>query len=113
MQTRRVRIEFSAPRSADLLIEELIEQAEQPSQMCVVTGDRAIQSVARRRRCVCVSSAAFARELAAPAPPPPRPEPAPDAPEKPDGLRRDETDAWLRQFNFDPDEPPDENEWLR
>ena len=113
MRAADITVIFSAPRSADEIIEEMIEQAPTPSDIHVVTGDRAIQSVARWRRCACVESADFARELAMP-PPPARDEQVPQPPpEKPGAIPREETDEWLRRFEYDPDQPPDDTDLMR
>lgn len=114
MRVADMQVIFSAPQSADEVIEDMIEQAAAPAQTRVVTSDRAIQSVARHRRCPCVESADFARELAAPAPPTPdRQPPSPQPPEKPSEPGPLETDAWLREFEFDPDQPPDGADLMR
>lgn len=112
MRAAGITIVFSAPRSADEIIEDMIEQARMPGQIHVVTGDRAIQSVARRRRCPCVESADFARELVVPTAPT-EGEQVPPPPEKPDAMPREEADEWLRRFEYDPDEPPDDTDLMR
>jgi predicted RNA-binding protein with PIN domain len=114
MQAPNLTVVFSGPRSADEVIEELIERAPAPAAMYVITGDRAIQSAARRRRCRCLTSADFARGLASP-PPSTLSENLPPAPppEKPGALLPEETDEWLRRFDFDPDQPPDDLDLIR
>lgn len=113
MLAAKIGVVFSVPRSADEVIEEMIEGAPVPSQIRVVTSDRAIQSVARGRRCVCIESADFARELGAA----PRDEGAaavePPPPEKPGPLRPEETEEWLRRFNLGPDQPSDDADLTR
>ena len=101
MLATKIGVVFSVPRSADEVIEEMVERASAPAQIHVVTSDRAIQSVARRRRCVCLESADFARELGTP------PQPRDDdstatepPPEKPGPPRPEETEEWLRRFDF-------------
>jgi len=113
MRSANITLIFSAPRSADEVIEDMIERTAAPAQMHVVTSDRAIQSVARNRRCPCIESADFARELASPTRSAPSDDPPPPAPpEKPDAPTPDQADAWLREFNFDPDQPPDDTDLM-
>ncbi|MFH0981087.1 MAG: NYN domain-containing protein [Planctomycetota bacterium] len=114
MRAANLAVVFSAPRSADEVIEEMIERASRPAQLHVITSDRAIQSAARYRRCPCTASADFARELATPAATTPSEAPPPSPPtEKPDRLLPEETNAWLREFDFDPDQPPDPTDLMR
>ena len=112
MRATGINVTFSASRTADELIEEAIAAAARPLELRVVTTDRAIQHVARSRRCVCIDSEGFAEELFA-AEPAPVPPPLPPRPEKPDRPSGADADAWLRQFGQDPDEPPDETELMR
>ncbi len=114
MQAMGVTVIFGASRSADEVIEEMIELSPVPGEIHLVTSDRAIQSVARHRRCACIESADFARELVPTSPssrkrePPPTPQS-----EKPDTLPPEETDEWIRRFKFDPDQPPDDLDLIR
>lgn len=117
MRAGGITVVFSAGRSADEVIEEMIERAARPAEIRVVTSDRAIQSAARYRQCTCIEAADFARRLASPqlsfeaekgsTEPPPAP------PEKPEELKRQEAHDWLRRFDYDPDEPPDIADLMR
>ena len=105
MRAAGLKVRFSAPRTADELIEETIEQSPTPGRIWVVTTDRAIQSVARHHRCRCTSSADFLIPLATP-----DTKPAPKTPPTPtprDESQEKNADHWLRTFGYDPDEPPD------
>lgn len=114
MRAAGIEVLFSAPRSADEVIEDRIASAPLPVELCIVTSDHAIQSAARARRCRYVESDAFVEELFAPPLPPAAPPPPPSAPpEKPSGPSPGESDGWLRQFDYDPDEPPDETDLMR
>lgn len=105
MRAAGLEVRFSAPRTADAIIEETIEQSQSPGLLWVITSDRAIQSVARHRRCRCTSTADFLIHLTTPdtKPTPPTP-PTPTACDAPAGKS---ADHWLRTFGYDPDEPPD------
>lgn len=105
MKAAGLDVRFSAPRSADELIEETIEQSISPGRLWVVTSDRAIQAVARHRRCRCMSSEDFLIHLTKPDPKPPvRTQPSSPASDDPGDK---DSDDWLRLFGFDPNEPPD------
>ncbi len=106
MQLDRLDVRFSGPRSADDLIEEVIEHAPSPASLCVVTSDRALAAAGRHRRCRWVKAQDFVAMLSAP-PDTDRPAEAPP-PEKPPAPGPQETDDWLRRFGMMPDEPPDD-----
>jgi hypothetical protein len=112
MRATGLEVEFSAPQTADDVIEALIAAAVRPVELHVVTSDHAIQSAARARKCICVDSEVFAETLFAPAEAAPPPPPA-LGPEKPDAPSPGESDQWLRQFDYDPDQPPDETDLMR
>jgi len=105
MRAAGLEVRFSGPRSADELIEKTIEQSKSPSTLWLVTTDRAIQSVARHRRCRCMSSADFLTHLTGPNPEPAGKTPPPLRPR--DEPEEKNADHWLRTFGYDPDEPPD------
>ncbi|MCH7700918.1 MAG: NYN domain-containing protein [Planctomycetes bacterium] len=110
MRAAGLEVRFSGPRSADELIEETIEQSQSPGRLWVVTSDRAIQSVARHRRCRCTSSADFLIHLTTPDP---KPEPkTPPAPTPGDERSRENADHWLRTFGYDPAEPADDTDLM-
>lgn len=112
MRATGIDVRFSAPRSADEVIEDHIAEAVRPGDLRIVTSDHAIQHAARARRCACVDSEVFAEELFAREASPP-PHPPPQIPEKPAPPSQPETDAWLRGFEYNPDEPPDETDVMR
>ena len=103
MRAAGIRVLFGASRSADEVIEEIIERSPLPAELTVVTSDRAIQSVARRRRCECIDADQFATGMvAAPEQDPPehkRP------PEKPGCISPAETEEWIRRFAADGEQP--------
>lgn len=107
MTSSYMTVRFSAPATADDVLVAMIEQAEQPAMLRVVSSDTAIRHAARHRRCQTTDAAAFIAELfppqqASPAPPSTIP-PA----EKPEIVSPNETDKWLDVFGIDRD---DENE---
>ena len=104
MRAGGVEVLFGVSRSADELIEEMIERSPAPANLRVVTGDRAIQSVGRRRRCPCIDADKFASGLIAT--PPPKPVGPKAPPEKPEQISPAETEEWLRRFALD-SEPPE------
>ncbi len=112
MQHDALEILFSGNRTADEVIEELIEQAASPPNVCIVTSDRAVAAAGRHRRCRWIRSQDFVRMLTAPRTAqhvePPRPS------EKPDAQAPGDVDAWLRQFGLptdDSDDPSDLMKW--
>jgi hypothetical protein len=89
-----VRVLFATKREADDLIEELIGQDSAPRGLTVVSDDHRVQQAARRRHCPVLGCLDFIEHLSRPAPPA-----APDeAPAKPHGISRAETQHWLREF---------------
>jgi len=128
MQFRGLKVRFSASRTADELIEESIDRSRCPTQLWVVTSDRAIQSVARRRRSRCTSCAEFLTLLGPGDAKPSRANPRRVAPDpvaddvsaddvSADDVSVDEVsvddvsvDQWLRAFGYPTDDPPEESE---
>jgi len=80
---------------ADSLIEELVDEADAPSSLVVVSGDRRLQAAARRRRARAVSSdewlAAMRQERRA------RRRPAETKPPAPGP---DDVEGWKRYFGL-------------
>ena len=99
-------------KDADTLIERLIDQNSAPRRLLVVSDDRRIRTAARRRRAGWLSSGDFLAHLAHDAS-----RPGTDrAPAKPESLKPDEVDAWLKEFGYEPggaeewrDEPPQDD----
>lgn len=90
-------------RSADAVIEQLVNASTAPRRLTVVSSDRAVRRAAERRRARTWTSERFARELAATLARrrsrTPDPGSAPEA-RVPEG----EVRRWLETFGFDPDE---------
>ncbi len=103
MRLAGLDIRFSEGRSADDVIQDLIEQADSPANVCVVSSDRAIATAARHRRCRTLSSQEFSEMMAHD--PAPRPAAGPPTPDKPPAPGPSETDGWLREFGIDPAAP--------
>lgn len=113
MESPRITVRFSAPRTADDIIVDLINAASSPRDVRVVSDDKAVGHAARYRRCRDTTATDFTRELLG--------EPAhdgassqestgaaggPDAAssERPPSLSREETREWLETFGFNPDD---------
>lgn len=63
MAGARVAVLFSAPKTADDIIIEMVQQIHDPTGVRVVTSDTAIRYEARSRRCGHVDSERFVKEL--------------------------------------------------
>jgi hypothetical protein len=105
MATSRVRVRFSAPRSADDVIADLLRSSPDPDHVRLVSGDSALRQEALQRRCRHCDSVAFVRELCA------RPGAPPAAggnakPEKPAAPSGEDVDYWVRQFGSDTRDGP-------
>jgi predicted RNA-binding protein with PIN domain len=113
MQSLRITVRFSAPRTADDVIVDIINAAPIPGDLRVVSNDTAVGHAARYRRCRHVSATEFIEMLFSGVPD------APVAPETPaanahrtgEGLTgkplppsREETDEWLKAFEMEPEE---------
>lgn len=99
---REVRVLFATGRTADELIEELVNADPRPDQLAIVSNDSQVQEVARRRGCGVRTCQEFTDWLiggtAAPT------APAPEAAEKPDDdATADEMAAWLAAFSAAPE----------
>lgn len=92
----RLTVYYSEGRTADEILAELIASHSAPRRLTIVSGDRAVQRQARRRRCQVVEALAFARQLKV------RPRRAtPQEPgAKQEGLGDGEADQWLREFGL-------------
>jgi predicted RNA-binding protein with PIN domain len=98
---RGVRVLFATGRTADELIEELVNVEPRPERLTVVSNDAQVQESARRRGCGVRTCEGFVDWLigedATPTAPAPDPEkPAPDA-------TPDEMAAWLAAFSAAPE----------
>jgi hypothetical protein len=101
MRFTGLHVEFAGSVSADEVIEDYLDEARSPGNLCVVSSDRAIQSAARHGRARCCEAPTFLKlllarpgELAAP---PPTPPPA----EKPTRPTPEETERLLRELGDD------------
>jgi hypothetical protein len=98
-----VDVQYSAKRSADEILIELIDADTAPRRLTVVSSDREIRKAARRRRCIVKPSNEFARELlrivkgrtARESRPPTEPK------EKLHGLTDQQTKDWLKEFGIE------------
>ena len=63
LRPQGIQVQFSGKRTADSLIEEEVAQARLPTEITVVTGDRAIQHEVRYRKAKTVESISFAEQL--------------------------------------------------
>jgi len=99
MQSRWVTTVFSAPRTADDIIIDMIHNVTAAGSIRIVTSDTAIRREATHRRCRWTSSPAFVEELFAK--PPRAGKIADPPPEKPTHLSPEETQQWLDEFNVD------------
>ncbi len=96
---RDIKVSYSgAGVSADAVLNEIIETDSAARRLIVVSTDRAIARVARRRRAEVVRSAEFwsalKKDLARPLPQRTEPE------EKEAGLSPDATQQWLDEFGL-------------
>lgn len=99
LHSAKLDVRFSAARTADDVIADLIHQCSDPSSVRVVSDDKAILYEARLRACRTCTAAEFVDELF----PSNRPNPAAPSPtsDKPESLTPDERDYWRREFNVD------------
>lgn len=93
---------FSGPRSADEVIEALIEQASSPANLVVVSSDHAVRAAARRRRASAMKSQDFVMIVTGRGRAPQQPGARePVGPEKPEQGRGGDRAEWLREFGLD------------
>ncbi len=100
-------IRYSERVTADDRIIEAIEASSAPRRLIVVSTDRQIRMVARRRRAAAPDSATFIAQVLSDVERSDRKAPS-EPPEKFEGLSPEQTDAWLREFGYDP--TPDEDD---
>ena len=93
----RLDVRFSAPRTADDLIVDLIHQLPDPGSVEVISDDKAILYEARIRGCRTCGAAEFvailfpSREA--------KPTPPPEESTKPEPLSAEEQQFWRREFD--------------
>jgi hypothetical protein len=94
-----IEVRYSAGRTADEVIMELISAHTAPRRLTVVSSDREIRKAARRRRCMVLTSPQFAKQLQeeSPRPSPPFQEPK----EKQRGLTEQQSSEWLKEFGLE------------
>lgn len=93
----RVSVRYGESRPADDVLGELIAAHTAPRRLTVVSSDRAVQRLGRRRRCRIEEAAVFALRLLEP--PPPKPGPV-EPPAKRHGLSGDQAERWLEEFGL-------------
>ncbi len=94
-----VKLIYTGPnKSADEFIEQQIKTSSAPKLLTIVSSDREILSVAKKRKCTLLASEEYwqiiAKELT-------RKRPKPMPREKQKGLSSDELDYWLKTFGID------------
>ena|SRR5579862_4707660 len=103
---RGITVRFAVDEEeADDLIEQLIRKASVPKQITVVSDDHRIQQAAHRRRCVVMRCDPYLDWLDSHRRRPVEKKPTQDAPPKPEGVSRSETQRWLREFADLADDP--------
>ncbi len=100
-----VRYRFAGRgRTADDVIADLIKSSDAPKRMLVVTSDRAVATLAKRRRCRVLDADLFLEQLAL--------DIARGSPKAPEGrksgpgakpLKEHEVENWLEQFELEED----------
>ncbi len=101
---RGIEVRFAIhEQEADDLIESLIHHDSAPRHLTVVSDDHRIQQAARRRHCTVLGCGDYLDWLAQHRRQR-RQRPA-EAPAKPDGSSRTETQHWLREFAELEDDP--------
>lgn len=109
-----LEVRFSAPRTADDLIVELIHAASHPDQILVVTDDKAILYEARLRRCASIANVTFIEKLFPSSPNSPAVASIPPS-DKPTDISPEELAYWRREFGIPDakDEPFEGMEGMR
>ena len=96
-------------RTADEVIIQMVENSSGPRELTVVSSDRQIRAVAKRRGCKLSRAGEFikaaARELTEA-----ETQLSAEPTEKQEGLGREQTRQWLSEFGLDPDEEEDPHE---
>jgi len=111
MDSTRVFVRYSGPKTADDVIIVLVQRARQPGLLRVVTSDTAIRHEAKYRRCRHTDSVAFVEEVfAAREGADPKTTPVDGAPDKPRTLSADEADEWLDMFDADDQPSPSDHD---
>ena len=109
LRSARVRVEFSKSVTADDVIIDLMEQAQDPRTLRIVSDDGMIRKNAQLHGCQEVKTSAFVEELfpgeESPAGPPEPPGEAP--PEKPEEVSPLERRSWLKEFGYPEDRSDD------
>ena len=106
MKSKRLRVRFSAPASADDVIVGMVHQATRPAEIRVVTSDNAIRHEARARKCLHSSAKEFVEELVSPGQVDSAPAASAETSEKPSGVTPAEAEQWAELFGMDDDDQP-------
>jgi predicted RNA-binding protein with PIN domain len=109
-QAHQVNVQFSAPRTADDLIADLIGAVRDAGRVRVVSSDLAVRRDAVRRRCGYLDCPAFVAELLATKDEPSQDSPAARPPEasadKPTEPNADLAREWMAEFGVPHDDEP-------
>jgi len=97
MHQAGVTVVFAGARSADDVIQDLIDGARSPANLCIVSTDGAIESAARHRACPHQKSQDFLGQIAVGARA--TSDTAPPL-EKPEETSPPNTEEWLRHFGL-------------
>ena len=107
MSSKRIKVVFAAPQSADDVIVEKLRQARQPSSITVITDDTAIAHEARRRRAGHIGCLSYIETLYAPKNEKRQETPqsealdGPDGTDKPENVSQEEIERWVEFFEDD------------
>ena len=99
---RGIHIYYALDRSADDLIETLIERDAAPRQLTIVSDDHRLQQAGRRRRCPILGCLDYVEEMERRRQHKPA---AREASSKPESVSGEEVQHWLREFADLADDP--------
>jgi predicted RNA-binding protein with PIN domain len=92
---RGIHIRYALDSEADEVIETLIQRESAPRQLTVVSDDHRIQQAGRRRHCLVRGCLDYLEDMERRRRSIPTP---PETKVKPQGISREETQHWLREF---------------
>jgi len=112
MASRRLRVRFSAPKSADDVIVEMLHRARHAEPIRVVSNDTAIRHEAKALRLGRTTATEFVAELFGRQRPNDASAPANSTDSgKPENLSEDEIKRWMSEFGIESSKDS-EKEWL-